>query len=96
MLTPPAMTAEIQRHILMCHKTPVHQDNNHRFDNMTYLQRIFALWRDKPMLLPSHRSTTKITTTTPTITMTGELDHLRPLSIYGFANLNQMKSALGT
>ena len=95
MLIPSAMTAEIQRHTLMCHKTPVHQDNNHRFDNMTYLQQLSEHWKGDPMLLPSRHSTTKTTTTAPTITMIGELEHIRLLSISGFANLNTMKSVLG-
>ena len=89
------MMVATHRHILMCHKTSVHQGNNHRFANLTCLLQPSAHWKGEPMLLLSHRSTTNTTTTTTLITMTGELDHLRPLSIYGFANLNQMKNALG-
>src|SRR3954469_16861754 len=94
MLTPPAMTVAIQRHIPMCPKTSAPQGNNHRFANLTCLLQLSAHWKGEPMLLRSHRSTTKTTTTTTTI-MIGELDHLRLLSTYGFANLNQMKSVLG-
>ena len=95
MLTPPAMTVENQWHIPMCHKTSALQGNNHRFANLTCLLQPSAHWKGEPMLLLSNRSTTKNTTTTTFITMTGELEHLRLLSIYGFANLNQMKSVLG-
>ena len=95
MLTPPAMTVENQWHIPMCHKTSAHHGKNPRFDNLTCLHQLSAHWKDEPMLLLSRRSTTKTATTTTTITMIGELDHFRLLNIYGFANLNPMKSSLG-
>src|SRR3954471_5031522 len=90
MLTPPAMTVAIQQHIPMCPTTSAPHGNNHRFANLTYLLQLSAHWKGEPML---PRSTTKTTTTTTTI-MIGELDHLRLLSTYGFANLNQVKSVL--
>jgi len=95
MPSPPAMKVEIQRHIPMCHKTSAHHGLNPHFDNLTCLHQLSDHWKVTTMLHLIHRSTTKTTITTTTITMIGELDHLRLLSISGFANTHQMKSVLG-
>jgi hypothetical protein len=80
---------------LMCLERTVIQDHHFTRVKTTYLLRLFAHWRSAQMHLTCHTLIINSTTTTTSITMTGELEHPRRPSTFGFANPNTMKSVLG-